>query len=316
MLSAPDIEERFRRALDRLVARLRADKTILAVVLCGSLSHDKVWARSDIDLIVVTVDDEKITRHEGLALVEEDVNIHATLCTRAEFRKMADGSRRNSFVHSLVAKGKLIYTHDPSLEAIFPQLQRIGARDTQDQLLRAGIFVLPAFDKARKWFLTRGDLHYSALWLLQAATPLAQIEIYSRGLLADREVLPQALKLNPKFFRPNYLDLLEKPKTRESIEAALDNVAAYLRERHELLFSPVIDYLREAGEVRSATEIDNEFERQRNISCVVLACEYLAHEGLITKASTPVRMTRRSNVQVDEMAFVLLGDPGAPPEEF
>ncbi|HSI82804.1 MAG: hypothetical protein ACAI35_27055 [Candidatus Methylacidiphilales bacterium] len=308
MATAGETQQRYRGALDRLVQRLRADRTILATVLCGSLSHDTVWEKSDIDLVLVMVDDEKIARHEGIALVEDDVNIHAMLWTRGEFRKMAEGSKRNSFIHSLLAKGRLIYSHDPSLETLFPQLQRIGSRDTQDQLLRAGISVLPFYDKAQKWFLTRGDLHYASLWLLYAATPLAQIEVYSRGLLADREVLPQALKLNPEFFGPNYTELLDKPKTKARIAAAIASVGTYLSERRELLFKPVLDYLREAGEIRSATEIEHEFTKQHGISGVITACEYLAYEGVITKAGSPVRLTRRSNVQVEEMAFVHLSD--------
>ena len=58
---------------------------------------------------------------------------------------------------------------------------------------------LAAIYKAHKWFLTRGDLEYTALWILYAATPLAQVEVIGAGLLADREVIPQALKLNPAF---------------------------------------------------------------------------------------------------------------------
>ena len=38
---------------------MREDRSILAAILCGSLSHDTVWARSDIDLVLVTVDDRK-----------------------------------------------------------------------------------------------------------------------------------------------------------------------------------------------------------------------------------------------------------------
>ena len=41
------------------------------------------------------------------------------------------------------------------------------------------------------------------------------------------------------------------------------------------------------------------------------ACEYLADQGLIGKASAPVRLTKRSNVDVQELAFfyVELSDP-------
>lgn len=58
--------------------------------------------------------------------------------------------------------------------------------------------------------VTRGDLDYTALWILYAATPLARIEVIGARLLADREVIPEALKLNPKFFRTIYSDLLKQ----------------------------------------------------------------------------------------------------------
>ena len=74
---------------------------------------------------------------------------------------------------------------------------------------------LPSIYKAHKWFVTRGDLDYTALWILYAATPLAQIEVIGARLLADREVIPQALKLNPAFFKTIYTDLLNAKKTRE-----------------------------------------------------------------------------------------------------
>ena len=46
-------------------------------------------------------------------------------------------------------------------------------------------------------------------------TPLAKIEVMSARLLADREVIPQAIKLNPAFFKMVYSDLLNAKKTRE-----------------------------------------------------------------------------------------------------
>jgi hypothetical protein len=45
---------------------------------------------------------------------------------------------------------------------------------------------------------------------------------------------------------------------------------------------------------------------------VTAACEYLADQGLIDKVATPVQLTRRSNVQVEELAFIYTGE--APDE--
>jgi hypothetical protein len=296
------IQQKFTEALDALVEQVKGDHSVLAAILCGSLSHDTVWAKSDIDLVLVTIDDKKLDS-SGLSLYADGVNVHAFLIPRAEFRKTVEGSLHNSFMHSLLAKGRLLYTHDQTIADLCARLQEIGERDTQVQLLRAATSALPAIYKAHKWFVTRGDLDYTALWILYAATPLAQVEVIGARLLADREVIPQAMKLNPEFFKTIYADLLNAKKTRKNVQKALDAIDRYIADRAATLFASVIDHLREVGEARSCSEIEDHFKRNFNIEGVTTTCEYLADQGLIGKASTPVRLTKKSNVEVQELAF-------------
>lgn len=296
------IQEKFTRALDALIQQVKEDRSILAAILCGSLSYDAVWAKSDIDLTLVTIDDKKVEAG-GLPLYADGVNIHTILMPRAEFRRTVEGSLGNSFMHSFLAKGQLLYTHDQTIADLFSRLQNIGERDTQLQVLRAATSALPPIYKAHKFFLTRGDLDYTSLWILYAATPLAQVEVIGARLLADREVIPQAMKLNPAFFKTIYSDLLNSKKTKKNVQAALGAIDRYLAERASKLFAPVIEHLREVGEARSSTEIEDHFKRNFNIECVTTACEYLADQGLIGKASTPARLTKKSTVEVQELAF-------------
>lgn len=312
MLAKGSIPRKFTDALDQLIAQVKQDRSILAAILCGSLSHDTVWEKSDIDLVLVTIDDKKLEK-TGLALYADGVNVHAFLMARAEFRKTVEGTVRNSFMHSLLAKGRLLYTHDPTIAGLCARLHEIGARDTELQLLAAATHALAPIDKAHKWLVTRGDLDYAALWILYAATPLARIEVMGAGLLADREVIPQALRLNPAFFTTIYTAMLNARQTPKSVEAALDAVDGYLAGRAAGLFRPVLDHLREVGEARSATEIEDHFRRNFNLEGVTSACEYLADRGLISKVSTPVQLTKMSNIQVQELAFVFVGDE---PDEF
>jgi predicted nucleotidyltransferase len=299
------IQKKFTEALDDLVEQVKQDRSILAAILCGSLSHDTVWAKSDIDLVLVTIDDKKADRSD-VVLYADGVNVHALLMARADFRKAVEGTVRNSFGHSFLTKGRLLYTHDETIAGLCARLHEIGERDTQVQLLRAATGALPAIYKAHKWFITRGDLDYTALWILYAANSLARVEIIGARLLADREVIPQALKLNPAFFKTVYTDMLNAKKTRKNVQAALDAIDGYVAERAPTLFRPVIDHLREVGEARSSTEIEDYFKRNFDVEFVTAACEYLADQGLIGKASTPVQLTKRSNVMVQEMAFVYL----------
>src|SRR5689334_23719423 len=109
-MSNASVQQTFTRALDELIEQVKLDRSILAAVLCGSLSHDTVWSKSDIDLLLVTIDDKKAD-NEGVCLYADGINVHASLMPRADFRKIAEGSVRNSFMHSLLAKGRLLYTH-------------------------------------------------------------------------------------------------------------------------------------------------------------------------------------------------------------
>ncbi|MCA1560197.1 MAG: hypothetical protein LC804_07995 [Acidobacteria bacterium] len=306
------VQQKFAAALDALVERVQRDRSILAAILCGSLSHDTVWAKSDIDLVLVTIDDKKVETAD-LALYADGVNVHAFLMPRARFRGTVEGSIRNSFMHSLLAKGRLLYTHDETIADLCATLHGLGDRDSQVQLLRAATSALPSIYKAHKWFLTRGDLDYTALWILYAATPLARVEVIAARMLTDREVIPQAMKLNPAFFKTVYSDLLNTKKTRKSVQAALDAVDTYVAERAPTLFGPVIDHLRDIGEARSCTEIEAHFKRNFDLDGVTTVCEYLSDQGIIGKASTPVQLTRRSNLEVQELAFFYVSGPGDGP---
>src|SRR5262249_16773986 len=145
-----------------------------------------------------------------------------------------------------------------------------------------------------------------ALWILYAATPLAQVEVIGARLLVDREVIPQAMKLNPAFFKTVYTDLLNARKTRKSVQMALDAIDHYVVQRATTLFGLGIDHLCEVGEARSCTEIEDHFKRNFDVCGVTTACEYLADQGLIGKAGAPVQLTKKSNVKMQELAFFYL----------
>ena len=292
----------FTSAVDALVAQVKEDRSVLAAILCGSLSHDMVWAKSDVDLVFITIDDKRVDR-ENVSLYADGVNVHALLMPRATFRTTVEGARRHSFMHSFLAKGRLLYSHDPTVETLFATLRERGDRDTQMQCFRSATHVLPSLYKAHKFFRTRGDLEYTTLWILYAASPLAELEVMRAGLLVDREVIPQAIALNPELLRAVYTGLLNEKKTTAKVQAALDTIDAYLAARATDLFAPLLDHLRDVGEARSCTEIEDYFARNFGIGHVTTACEYLADQGLLGKASVSARLTKRSNVDVQELAF-------------
>lgn len=301
-MSEPSVPEAFAAALDGLIAQAKKDTSVLAAILCGSLAHDTVWARSDIDLVFVTIDDRKVPQ-EGIPLYADGVNVHAMLIPRAEFRRIVEGSLHGSFINSFLAKGRLLYTHDPTIETLFGRLRARGERDTAILMLQVATGALPPLYKARKWLLTRGDVAYTAFWILHATNSVARMEVIAAGLLPDREVIPQAEKLNPALMRTIYTDLLRSGTERPVVEKALKTIEDYIGERAAKVFAPLVEYLRDYGDIRSTRDIEDHFSKTYGIEGITTACEYLADAGVIDKASTPVLLTRRSNVTLQELAF-------------
>ena len=248
------IHQTFTAALDALVGEIKQDRSILAAILCGSLSHDTVWAKSDIDLVLVTIDDKKVERATDVALYADGVNVHAFLMPRAEFRKTVEGTGAQ-LLHALVSGQGPAALHArsrPSPICASGCTRSASATRSCSCCARRPRRCLPIY-KAHKWFVTRGDLDYTALWILYAATPLAQIEVIgapparrSRGDPAGDDAEPGVLQ-----------DRLHRPAQRKEDAASRAGGArrgrrATSRIARRLLFAPVLEHLREVGEARSA----------------------------------------------------------------
>ncbi len=303
------VRRRFDAALARLVASLRQDPYVLAAVLFGSMAHDVVWEKSDIDLLLVVQEGAK-RRADGVNLVEEGVNIHAAAVPRSEFRRMIEGSLQSSFLASAISRGRLLFTRDPSIEGMMADLGGLGRADRDAALLGAAAAVLGAVAKAHKWYRTRGDMRYAFFWIMKAVDGLADIETIAHGDVPGREVVQQALAINPAFFGAIYTDLIDGPKTPATVGSALALIEAYLRQHAPTVFRPILDHLALAGGPRSCSDLDHHFARQMNVEGLAPAYEWLADEGIIAKVSCPVRLSERSRVDLQEAAYHYGGPPG------
>jgi RNA polymerase sigma factor (sigma-70 family) len=295
----------YNEALESFVAKVKQDRYILAAILFGSLAHDTVWKKSDIDIILVGREERgrEANHAKEFYLVEDGVNIHAVLYSRSKFKQIVEGSLQGTFMHSAFALSTLLYTTDDSIRAYYQDVRRIGSRDAQLRLVNAGASVLYTLAKAEKWFYTRQDLAYSFLWIMYTVESLATIEVLLKGEVTSREVIPQAQKINPAFFKRIYLDLVNAPKTEATVQRALDEINAYVDARVRTLFGPILDYLSQEGGTRTTTELDDYFSKQVQMPSLSLVYEWLAFKGIVQKVPSPTHLHPKSQITVDEAAY-------------
>lgn len=298
--------ERFEHAVEIVQEDLEADDHVLAAILCGSLSYDEVWDKSDIDLVVITTDEKK-QLHEAICLTAEEVNIHTSITPRNEFRRTLEAAHRNSFQHSMYARSKLLFSKDPSIDRLYDDINQLGKHDLQIRMMNDAQFTVMQLYKAKKWHLIKDDPHYTANWILSTASVLANVVVSQAGQIVDREALVEATKIKPDLFKLVYTDLFDKKVTNAALGRAIAAIDDYLEPLAEELFEPVIDYLRGAGgEPRSSTELETHFARNYDLHHVITACEWLSDLGIIEKASVHTKLTLYSQNEVEELAFFVV----------
>jgi uncharacterized protein len=222
---------------------------------------------------------------------------------RSRFKRSMEGAIEGSFIHSTLIRGTLLFSHDDSIGELFERRHHMGARDREIGLMRAGASVIWALAKAQKWLHVKNDVEYSFFWIMKVLDSVATIEVLQQGENPGREVILQALRLNSEFFRSVYTDLIHGEKNRDTIMACLEKLEDYIRARQHILFRPVLCYLSEAGGIRSSTEMNHYLTNNMGFSFGDTICEWLADEEIIQKVSSPVRLTEKSRVDVEEAAY-------------
>jgi hypothetical protein len=300
---ASELQLTYREAMEAFVERVKQDVHILAVFVAGSLSYDQVWEKSDIDVVMVC-DDEK-RAYAPYHLVERGICISANVYSRSEFRKSYEKAIQTGVQHSYLYKSTLVYCKDEGIRDSFEAMRGAGSRDRSIRLLVLASLAVTMLEKAEKWIAVKGDAAYSFLWMLKVVEQLAQIEVVMNRDIPTREVLHQALGYNPDYFQAMYTDLIHGPKDEAVMREAVRRADEYLAERKDELFKLIFDYLEEERDVRPFSELMLALRQKHRIEdgLIVHATEWLAEKGFIYRASSPVRLTPRSRVEVDELAY-------------
>jgi predicted nucleotidyltransferase len=301
-MKAQQNPERHQVALDTLVAKLKEDRHVLAAILFGSLVRGEAWEKSDIDLVAVLRDGVE-RECSGYWLLENGVSIWLETMPRSQLKQQFERALPGTIRHAMHSQARLLYSHDESIASWLERTERIGGRDQAYQLLRDALGLPYLLEKAEKWLYVKRDTDYCFVWLLHAVSSLARIEVTLHGEAPRREVLDRALALNPTFFEVAYAGFVNGPKDEQSLQQQLQRIEAYLRERADRIFAPLLDYLAEAGDPRTISEINAHFAPRLPHAELFIVCDWLSGQGILDKMAAPLRLTRKSQVTVEEAAF-------------
>jgi len=299
-----DLQKRYMRAVETLCERLKKDVNVLAIMIMGSLSYDQVWEKSDIDMTVIVNDNCKLT--DELCLLEDDIYINGSILTRSEFRKTISKNSQASMILSYYSLGTIVYCKDEALKELIEEVcntEALGEKDRYYALMIRTDWVLWRIWKAEKWLKVKSDPRYAYLWITEALTHLAAIEVLLNNNIPTREVIQQALKYNNPLIEKLYIGLMDERKNSINISQSIDMIYEYLRQHMVEICKPILDYFEKTNEMKPLSTIVKDFNKAICINAICDICEWLCEEGVLVKDIAETRITTKSNTIVYEPAY-------------
>ncbi len=190
-------------------------------------------------------------------------------------------------------------------------MHKIGLRDLQLQMLYIVSMVIGDVEKAEKFLVLRNDVAQSYLFITRLLDRLAQIVVLLNREIPGREAVEQATKYKPELFTEIFTKVVIGKADKEKLQTIIEKVRNYLAEETPIIFRLVIDYLREEGTFRSASEIAQFLNDQYASSwwniAVIGICDWLVEQGYLQKIPCSVRLTNRSRIEMNEAGYFYVG---------
>lgn len=288
----------YQAAIDSLTEKVKEDEYMLSLILCGSLAYDKVWEKSDLDVILITRDETYGGFH---GLLEKDVFVDAYVYTRDDFRKAILRATDGSIIHSWFSKSKLLHTTDESIHDLYEDLEKIGSRDLEKILMLNYIYAKDLINKALRALNVQNDTSYSYSFITSAIRRLASIEVLLARKIPLREPIEQALQINPEFFNDIFVKTIHLPKKdKATLQEVLSKMNHYLVERLEKIAQIMLRLLRKDQELTY-----NDFWTHLNTSRVSLDMRDFVENGLVREITSPVRFVKKSSAEMLQPAYTL-----------
>ena len=300
------IKDRYNSVLEKFIERVKGDSNIIAAFSYGSIIEGKLWDKSDIDIWLISKENSKKIYNQ-YSLIEDDIDFQVELYSRNYFIELIDSPQNQNFFRSVLSESELLFSWDETIEEIFNGEKFLGDRDKEENLLKSAIYSIMCIKKAEKTLTFQEEIIDGFSLIQKLIWNIACIEIALNNEFRGREVISQGLNLNPDFFNCTYVSLIKNESTILSLVKILEICKEYIEERKDILFYPIIRWMKEVGEVRGVSRINEYLKKKYNISNdgneLTDTYNWLAERDILIKTSESIKLTDKSKVIFEEAAY-------------
>ena len=286
----PKVREKFDAALELFVERAKQDSQVLGIILFGSLAHNRVHERSNINIMIVT--------KEGSAgykrVIENGIPIDVGIYNINAFRRNIYGRRRVAY-HQSLSRSKIFFSRDNSIDDLYENIsESISGQDqTINRVIYHGATHYDLY-KAEKFLFIKDEPEYAVWFLVHALSEIGYLMCYMNGIFPPREVILQAKKLYPDFYTPLYENFVNSTASKEIIKHTIRELYKFLDEHALENFELLLNFISDNDGTATEKEL-NVYARDKGL--YFMDFDYLQRRRIIRRTYAPVKLTKKGRIE-------------------
>lgn len=231
----------YQKVFKKVIDRLKANKTVLAVMVFGSMVSGDLWEESDIDLFVIV--DDKLDQIKNIYILEKNIPVHIKLLSKNKLfyhnHNIEDG-----FLHRVFAGSRLVFSKDTDITSKYDNGRYYSDIDRDRwNLVYLGNFI-KILGVCKKYI--RNDSIYTAYGsAVECAEEYAKLFVNSSGYMINNNAINMAINTNDKF--KMHVDALFFKK--DNLQGTLKNIIQYMEKNVDdnikTLASFLLKYMRD-----------------------------------------------------------------------
>lgn len=245
----------YQKAFNGIIDRMKTNKSVLAVMVFGSMVTGDLWDESDIDLFVIL--DRKYPDMQNIYTEEKSIPVHIKLMSKNKFLQHQEEDLKGSFIHRIFASSRLVFSNDMEITAkydngrYYPDLDR--ERWNMVYLGR----LLKSIGICKKYMHNDG-IYTAYTAAVKCAEEYAKLYVNFSGYMISKDAMTMAMNLNDEF-RKCVDDLFFN---NDEIEKTMVNVLEYFQTSIDKsirnLTNVLLNYMRDKDCFLSSEDINND----------------------------------------------------------
>lgn len=245
----------YQNAFNSAIERFKVNKSVLAVMVFGSMVSGDLWDESDIDLLVIF--DNKRTSLKDIYTEEKGVPIHVKLMSKSNFLQSSEEDLKGGFIHRIISSSRLVFSKDIEITSkydvgrYYPDLDR----ERWNMVYLGDLFKSMGICKK---YLQNDGIYTSYIAAVRSVEEFSKLYVNSSGHMISKDAVIIAMNLNGDFKRCVEELFFNKRDVVEAINNTMDYFKENIDKNIRSITKVLLNYMREKDSFLSSEDIKND----------------------------------------------------------